>query len=247
MKWKKKSPLNKQDALCEELVSCFWGTAPNDAKSSDVGIEFLRFSSEQILSLTGGRENARLQNGFPSTTKIRPTWETSFARVWETEQISKRNGGIAERPVKDRGKDAHQYDSLFGKLMLQRCLCVPLASTGKNMWLAVAARAQGRGKVDCWFKESPCFEKTLLFWQLWPTFTHSCLSYDMRTHTRTRTRTPTHAVTRQWRGKQRHLEKSSSGRHWHDLRGLAALPITLVVQLAARWLSPRWGEWWLHS
>ena len=137
-----------------------------------------------------------MQNGFSSTTKIRPTWETSFARGWETEQISKRNGGIVERPMKDRRKDAHQYDSLFGKCMLSYCLHVPLTSMGKNMWLE-SGRDEGRGRTrlmhlfhsSSLLKESPCFEKMVLYWQLWPTFTHSYLSYDMRTHTHTPTHT----------------------------------------------------------
>ena len=101
----------------------------------------------------------------------------------------------------------------------------------------------GEGQVWCshfhfssLLKESPCFEKMVLHWQLWPTFAHSYLSYDMRTHSHTHTHTPPHAVMHQWRGKQRHLEKSSSGRHWHDLRGLTAFPITLVVQRSATWI-----------
>lgn len=165
-------------------------------------------------------ENARLENGFPSTTKIRAAGETSFARVWETEQISKRNEG----PVKDRGKDAHQYDSLFGECM--RWLCVPIPSMVKNMCLGETT--EGTSMIVGSRKSFAL--KNILFWQLWPTFTHSDLRYDVRTHTYTHAHTPTHAVTHQWRGKQRHLEKSSSGRHWHDLRGLAAFPITLPVQ-----------------
>lgn len=168
--------------------------------------------SEQKLKRRDSKMN------FPSKTKIRAAGETSFARVWKTEQISKRNEG----PVNDRGKDAHQYDSLFGECMLW--LCVPIPSMVKFGW------DHGRDRDDCWLKETPLLWTIFLFSQLWPTFTHSDLRYDVHTHTYTHTHTPTHAVTHQWRGKQRHLEKLSSGRHWHDLRGLAAFPITLPLQ-----------------
>lgn len=161
--------------------------------------------------------------------------------------------------MKDRGKDAHQYDSLFGKFMLSYCLCAAFTSMGKNMCLETGLdEGKGRTRLTYLFnfssllKESPCFQKTVLFWQLWPTFTHSFLSYDMRTRTHTHTHTPTHAVTHQWRGKQRHLEKSSSGKHWHDLRGLTAFPITLAAQRSARWLPSAFAvatdgctaNWW---
>lgn len=64
--------------------------------------------------------------------------------------------------------------------------------------------------------------------------------------------TDTHAETHQWRRKQKHLEKSSSGRHGHDLRGLAVFPITWPVQLSARWLPSAFAvatdgcttNWW---
>lgn len=75
----------------------------------------------KYAQLQQSKQKLKMQDSkmdFPSTTKIRAAGETSFARVWETEQISKRNGGVVERPVKDRGKDAHQYNSLFGKCML---------------------------------------------------------------------------------------------------------------------------------
>lgn len=150
---------------------------------------------------------------------------------------------------KDRGNYAHRYDSLFGKCVLQRCLCGPYFHGAKHVAGKRAGWERGAGKVDRRFKGSPRVEKTFLFWQLWPTFTRSYLSYHMSTHTYTHTHALTHAVTHQWGGKQRHLETSSSGRHWHDLRGLTAFPITLLVQLTARWLPMcvRCGNWWLHT
>lgn len=85
---------------------------------------------------------------------------------WETEQISKRNGGIVERPMKDRGKDAHQYDSLFGKCMLYYCLRVPLTSIGKNMWLETGLdEGKGRTRLTHSFHFSSLLKEKPMLWE----------------------------------------------------------------------------------
>lgn len=145
--------------------------------------------------------------------------------------------------MKDRGKDAHQYDSLGGKFMLEySSLSLPWERTcaQKQGWIG----AKGGTRSIVGSREAPVF----LFWQLWPTCTNSYLSYDMHTHTQTHKR-PCMLQRISEEEKQRHLEKSSSGRHWHDLRGLTALPITLAVQLSRSVTIQRvrCGNRWLHS
>lgn len=116
---------------------------------------------------------------------------------------------------------------------------------GKSMWLETRLDEGNRRTrlmhsfyFSSLLKESPYFEKNGL---ILAAVTHFYTFILALWYARTHKRTPTHAVTHQWRGKQRHLEKSSSGRHWHDLRGLTAFPIALVVQHFPRWLPSAFG------
>lgn len=185
-------------------------------------------------------ENARLENGFPSTTKIRAAGETSFARVWETEQISKRNEG----PVKDRGKDAHQCDSLFGECMLW--LCAPIPSTVKNM---CSGWDRGRDEDDRWLKESPRFEKYFIL----AAVTHF---YTLRLKTRCAhshicTRPYTHTCCNA--SVKRKTEASGKVLLWEALTwfaGARCASHNFASAVALCWTASRCircGNWWLRS
>jgi len=138
--------------------------------------------------------------------------------------------------MKDRGRDFKWYDSLFGKFMPWYCLTTPLASMRKHV-VRIQVRwgnAKDNDDVDALLLSA---QGKPLLWEnglILAAVTHFYPFMLELSYKHTHTLTSTHAVMHQWRRKQRHLEKLSSGRLWHDLRELIAFPITLGVERSVR-------------